>query len=128
MTLTATLRKNDKRVTAITLKADRRRVTNEFSARQWIQSLRITDSDNLAVIIADDRDTIAVMPFEKHSERGRVVYKGAIDTGHLYAWANLTAGYGETWGLTACLMIRRTQHREPENISTEAPIFGDGIK
>ena len=126
MTLTATLRKNGKRVTAITLKADRRRVTNEFSARAWLQALHINDGDILTVILADETHTLAEMQLEKHTEKGRTVYRSATDTGALYSWANLTAGYGETWGLTAACMIRKKVN---DVIIQAGEIFdiGDGI-
>lgn len=80
------------------------RVKNQFTAKRWVQSLSITEGDNVAVSIADETHILATITLV-NNERGG--YHGAIDTGDLYAWANLTSGYGSTWGMTACIMFRR---------------------
>ncbi len=83
-----------------------KRVKNQFTAKRWIQSI-INDDDKITASIRDDVNVLVELELILKHDKAKKVYRAAIDTHNLFAWVNLTEGYGDTWGLTACIMLRR---------------------
>jgi hypothetical protein len=84
-----------------------KRVKNQFTAKRWIQSMSIDDDDMITASIRDDANVLVELELILKHDKEKKVYHAAIDTHNLFAWANLTEGYGDTWGFTACVMLRR---------------------
>lgn len=106
--LTATVSINGKSITTLSMRHDPRRgASNQFTAREW-RPIKIYDGDKLTARIFDDGRTLATFELKRKTSGKKIIFSGSCDTGDVFTWANLTSGYGMTYGFTAGAMFRRS--------------------
>lgn len=108
MQLTATLNINNKNIFNVSMRHDPRKgATNQFTAKEW-RSIKIYDGDKLTAKIFDDVRTLASLELKPKKSSKKNIFTASSDTGDVFIWANLTPGYGLTYGFTAGAMFRRS--------------------
>ena len=99
---------------------------NQFTVRQWVQSLTINENDRPRIIIKDEQDIISDMELKLQISGGRHILTASNDTGDVYTWGTLTPGYSRTYGVTAGILFRR-KNKQASVIDNNEFMAGEGI-